>query len=163
MEIFKIAQEFLDLLNEIEELEGELTPELEERLKINEANMAKKMEGYCKLILWYDTQILAAKSEKERLDKLIKRSERSQQWLKDAILNVMNATGKLNGVSAGTFTVGTRKSTAVNIIDESAIPARYAREVVTVKIDKTAIKDAIKNGEEVPGALLVERRLLTIK
>lgn len=156
MEIFKIAQEFLDLLNEIEELEGELTPELEERLKINEANMAKKMEGYCKLILWYDTQILAAKEETERLRKLIKRAERSQEWMKGAMLDKPK-------VSAGTYTVGTRKSTAVNIIDESAIPARYASEVVAVKIDKTAIKDAIKNGEEVPGALLVERRLLTIK
>lgn len=163
MEIFKIAQEFLDLLNEIEEIEGEITPELEERLKINAENMSSKMEGYCKAIRYYEMTVANAKSEKERLDKLIKRSERSQQWLKDAILNVMNATGKLNGVSAGTFTVGTRKSTAVNIIDESAIPARYASAVLSVKIDKTAIKDAIKNGEEVPGAQLVERKSLTIK
>lgn len=162
MKIYEIAQEELDLLNEIEELDGELTPELEERLKINEANMAKKMEDYCKAIRYYEMTVANAKSEKERLDKLIKRSERSQQWLKDAILNVMNATGKPK-VSAGTFTVGTRKSTSVNIIEESAIPARYAREVVTVKIDKTAIKDAIKNGEEVPGAQLVERKSLTIK
>lgn len=162
MEIFKIAQEFLDLLNEIEELEGELTPELEERLKINAENMSSKMEGYCKLIRWYDTQILAAKEETERLRKLIKRAERSQEWMKGAMLDVMEGLDKPK-VSAGTFTVGTRKSTAVNIIDESAIPARYANEVVTVKIDKTAIKDAIKNGEEVPGAQLVERKSLTIK
>lgn len=162
MEIFKIAQEFLDLLNEIEELEGELTPELEERLKINEANMAKKMEGYCKLILWYDTQIIAAKEETERLRKLIKRAERSQEWMKGAMLDVMEGLDKPK-VSAGTFTVGTRKSTAVNIIDESAIPARYASEIVAVRIDKTAIKDAIKNGEEVPGAQLVERKSISIR
>lgn len=162
MNLFKIAQEELDLLCEIEELEGELTPELEERLKINAENMSSKMEDYCKAIRYYEMTVANAKSEKERLDKLIKRSERSQQWLKDAILNVMNATDKPK-VSAGTFTVGTRKSTAVNIIDESAIPARYANEVVTVKIDKTAIKDAIKNGEEVPGAQLVERKSISIK
>lgn len=162
MKLYEIAQEELDLLCEIEELEGELTPELEERLKINAENMSSKMEDYCKAIRYYEMTVANAKSEKERLDKLIKRSERSQQWLKDAILNVMNATDKPK-VSAGTFTVGTRKSTAVNIIDESAIPARYANEVVTVKIDKTAIKDAIKNGEEVPGAQLVERKKLTIK
>lgn len=162
MKIYEIAQEELDLLNEIEELDGELTPELEERLKINEANMAKKMEDYCKAIRWYDTQILAAKEETERLRKLIKRAERSQEWMKGAMLDVMEGLDKPK-VSAGTFTVGTRKSTAVNIIEESAIPARYAREVVTVKIDKTAIKDAIKNGEEVPGAQLVEKSILSIR
>lgn len=160
MKLYEIAQEELDLLCEIEELEGELTPELEERLKINSENMSSKMEDYCKAIRWYDTQILAAKEETERLRKLIKRAERSQEWMKGAMLDVMLDKPK---VSAGTFTVGTRKSTAVNIIDESAIPARYANEVVTVKIDKTAIKDAIKNGEEVPGAQLVERKSLTIK
>lgn len=162
MEIFKIAQEFLDLLNEIEELEGELTPELEERLKINAENMSSKMEGYCKAIRYYEMTVANAKSEKERLDKLIKRSERSQEWMKGAMLDVMEGLDKPK-VSAGTFTVGTRKSTAVNIIDESAIPARYASEVVTVKIDKTAIKDAIKNGEEVPGAQLVERKSISIR
>lgn len=67
MEIFKIAQEFLDLLNEIEELEGELTPELEERLKINAENMSSKMEGYCKLILWYDTPARSWLSRSTRL------------------------------------------------------------------------------------------------
>lgn len=163
MKLFEIAQEELDLLNEIEELDGELTPELEERLKINEANMAKKMEGYCKAIRYYEMTVANAKAEKERLDKLIKRSERSQQWLKDAMLNVMNATGKLKGVSAGTYTVGTRKSTSVNIIDESLIPKKYMTKKIEIKIDKVSIKDVLKEGGKVKGAELLEKQTISIR
>lgn len=59
--------------------------------------------------------------------------------------------------------VSFRKSTAVNVLDEAAIPAAYMTEKVTCIPDKTAIKAAIKGGEAVPGVALVENLSVQIK
>lgn len=56
-----------------------------------------------------------------------------------------------------------RKSTALEITDESRIPRNYTNEVITYKPDKARIKDAIKLGAFVPGAQLVERKNLQLK
>jgi len=52
---------------------------------------------------------------------------------------------------------------AVNIIDEDAIPKQFKEKVITWKIDKTAIKAAIKNDQTVPGAEPVNGTRLVIK
>ena len=59
--------------------------------------------------------------------------------------------------------VSFRKSVAVSIDDEKALPADFVVETVTTKPDKTAIKKAIQSGQEVSGASLVENRNLQIK
>lgn len=56
-----------------------------------------------------------------------------------------------------------RKSTSVNILDVSAIPQKFITEEVVKKISKTDIKTALKNGEFVDGAELLEKNNLVIK
>lgn len=56
-----------------------------------------------------------------------------------------------------------RKSTALEITDESRIPRNYTNEVITYKPDKAAIKNAIKLGAIVPGCQLVEKKNLQLK
>ena len=59
--------------------------------------------------------------------------------------------------SLGTITVASNPP-SVEIFDESIIPAEYIKEKVTTQIDKTAIKNAIKEGKRVAGATLVENK-----
>lgn len=59
--------------------------------------------------------------------------------------------------------VSYRRSEAVEVEDLDEIPAIYKTEVTEVKADKKAIKEAIKNGYEVPGARLEERQSTVIK
>ena len=56
-----------------------------------------------------------------------------------------------------------RKSEAVVFTDEEAIPAEYKKEKVTVSVDKTEIKKALKAWTEVPGAIIETRQNLQIK
>lgn len=56
-----------------------------------------------------------------------------------------------------------RKTVSTVIEDEKAIPSKFVTIVQTEKINRTEIKDAIKHGEEVPGAYLVENINLKIK
>ena len=56
-----------------------------------------------------------------------------------------------------------RKSEAVVLTDEAVIPAEYKKEKLTVSVDKTEIKKALKAGTEVPGAVIEVRQNLQIK
>lgn len=56
-----------------------------------------------------------------------------------------------------------RKSEAVVFTDEEAIPAEFKKEKLTISVDKTEIKKALKSGTEVPGAMIEVRQNLQIK
>ena len=66
-------------------------------------------------------------------------------------------------ISTPRLAVSYRKTQAVEIFDEDSIPTNFMRKKVTFEPDKTAIKDAIKKGEEIPGAMLVDRQSMIIK
>ena len=51
---------------------------------------------------------------------------------------------------------------SVKINDEEMIPEKFKKEKVTISIDKTAIKKAIQDGEEVMGAELTVSKSLVI-
>lgn len=73
--------------------------------------------------------------------------------------------GALNGARFETpkVTISFRNSEAVEITDESEIPAEYMREKVQTAPDKTAIKEALKSNFNVPGAILVQNKNIQIK
>jgi hypothetical protein len=52
---------------------------------------------------------------------------------------------------------------AVNIFDEDAIPLEFKEQVISWKIDKTAIKNAINAGKTVEGVRLTNGTRLVIK
>ena len=56
-----------------------------------------------------------------------------------------------------------RKSEAVVFTDEEAIPSEFKKEKLTISVDKTEIKKAIKAWTEVPGAMIETRQNLQIK
>lgn len=64
----------------------------------------------------------------------------------------------------GIFGATRRKATAkVNLIDEDSIPSFYKEDVTTIKIDKKAIKEDLKDGKIVDGAELQWSEGLLIK
>lgn len=68
--IFKLQQEYLDLMDSIEEAEGELTPEMEEQLAINIDDFENKMRSYTGLIKYLDNDATLISDEIDRLRKL---------------------------------------------------------------------------------------------
>lgn len=68
--IFDIDRELYSLYNEIEEAGGEITPEMEEKLEINGQEMTNKVKNITNFINNLNADILAIKSETDRLAKL---------------------------------------------------------------------------------------------
>ena len=60
------------------------------------------------------------------------------------------------------FSISYRKSEAVEVADEAAVPDEF-RIPQPDKIDKTALKAALKNGAVIAGAQIVERQNIQIK
>lgn len=160
--LYGITAEMNAILSLIEEGGGELTPELEQALAINEDQFVAKAEDYGHAILNLKAMAGAAKAEKERLASLQKFYENAQKRLTDALSNAMQLFGQ-DKVENATMRLSLRHTTATEVDDLDAIPMEFKTTKVEVVADKTAIKKAIQQGEDVPGAHLVENVSLQIK
>lgn len=120
----------------------------------------EKVEGYCQVISRLNAEADMFKSEIDRLTKRKKTLDNNATWLKNQLYNFYVSNGSQK-IKAGTFTVSVRKSEYVDIPDESKIPKKYC----TVKIspDKTAIKNALKQGVKVKGASISARESVQIR
>jgi hypothetical protein len=65
----------------------------------------------------------------------------------------------------GTFraTLHLERDESVEVFDLEQVPFEFMRSKTTVTADKTAIKEALRNNIEVPGAKIVKNDRLTIK
>jgi hypothetical protein len=99
-----------------------------------------------------DTSVIDAEIERLKSRKQVMLN--NQKRLRAYLLHNMEATG-INKITCPLFTVSLRKgSESVEILDESLIPDQYVVAEVVEKIDKNAIKAALKAGEEIQGAAL---------
>ena len=162
MNLYELTCEQIEINRMLEENGGELTPELEEALLITEENLNQKAEGYCKAIAIYNGQAATLDEEIKRLTAKKKVAENAVARMKDALKATMNVL-ELDKINAGTFTISTRKSKSLEVLDEALIPEKYKETVTTIKVDKNAIKDAIKNGVNIDGVELRENKSIQIK
>lgn len=160
--LYGITAELNGILAQLEELGGEITPEIEQALAINEEQFVAKAEDYGHAILNLKGMAAAAKAEKERLAGLQKFYENAQKRLADALSTAMQVFGQ-DKVENATMRLSLRHTTATEVDDLDQLPAEYKTTKVEVVADKTAIKKAIQEGEDVPGAHLVENVSLQIK
>lgn len=115
--LYDITEQLLSIFDQIEELEGELTPKLEEQLELTRENYNAKGEAYCKIIKQYENYITEIKEEKARLDKRKKVFENRVERLKKVLLEAINTFGP---IETALFKIGTRKSNSIEI-DENRI------------------------------------------
>ena len=160
--LYGITAELNGILAQLEELGGEITPELEQALAINEEQFVAKAEDYGHAILNLKGMAAAAKAEKERLAGLQKFYENAQKRLTDALSTAMQVFGH-DKVENATMRLSLFHTTGTEVDDLYAIPSEFKTTKVEVVADKTAIKKAIQQGEDVPGAHLVENVSLQIK
>ena len=109
-------------------------------------------------------RIAGLKSELERIKSALIRDQKQLDWLENQMLLIYDQAEKdaKGKVHAGTFTIGTRKSTSV-VVDDEFNDERYQTIIETKKIDKIAIKNALLSGENIPGARLQNNLNLTVR
>ena len=121
--IFEIDKELYALYDEIEEAGGEITPEIEEKLELNGQEMTNKVKSITNYINKLKADLLAIKSETDRLAKLKKSKENIIAGLTKLVLFAINKYGTEDKKGKkwfdwGTGRVGVRKSTSVELDDK---------------------------------------------
>lgn len=145
------------ILSVIDEETGEIIDE--NALAVLEQNRLMAIE---EILLYYKNhtsnyEALKAESEriKERMDQEKKRAESAKNFMEKYLAGEKFESPRVKA----TF----RKSESVDVFDKGQIPDKYLRMTVSYDPNKTEIKKAIKEGQEVPGAKLVQKNNITIK
>ena len=119
--LYRITSEQLKINELLEELEGELSPELEEALMINEDNFLAKSEGYIESIAYFKAKAAAAKVRIEEMERIKRISENAEKRLKERMQWAMETLGR-DKMEVGLHKISLRRTLAVNIISEAAVP-----------------------------------------
>lgn len=109
MNIFEIEQDLLSIFDEIEENEGELTPELEEKLAITQENFKNKVKSYINLIKIKEGELITISSEIDRLKKFGESKAKLITRLQNIIIQAINKFGDTTPKGGKFFDYGTGK------------------------------------------------------
>lgn len=154
--LYELTGQFLEIYNM--EIDDETKLDTLEAIDWT-SDYENKVEGYVKVIKSLEADIEARKNEKKRLDGLNKSDQTKIDNLKAALAVSMTETGQTR-VDTTLFKVGFRKSNAV-VVDEDKLPKKY--QIVSYKPDKKTIKELLKSGKRIKGAVLEERSNLSIR
>lgn len=154
--LYELTGQFLDIYNM--DLDDETKADTLDSIDWN-SDYENKVENYIKVIKNNEADIEARKNEIKRLTELNRADERKNERLKEVLKESMDLTGH-ERVDTSLFKVSFRKSEAVDV-DDLLLPEAY--KVATWKADKKRLKEDLKNGLEILGAELVERKNLSIR
>jgi len=158
--LFNITQEFKNLCAQLLDNSGELTPEIQQALKINQSELQAKSQGYVSIIKHIEMEEAAIDKEIKRLSDLKKNRVNAKERLKESLKSAM-IHFDVTEIITETNKINFRHSESVEILSEDIIPKEYKKTKLTP--EKSKIKKAIKEGRFVPGASLVENKNIQIK
>lgn len=146
LSLYQITNAFPALM-ESEEITPEDKSKIEEELTILLQQKSQNIIGYTKNI---ELTINAMKEEEDRIASNRKTLEnkltRFKQYVKECMEN--NGITKIE-TELGTLSIA-KSPVSVEIVNEEAIPNNFKQEIITVKVDKTKIKENFKETGEIP-------------
>lgn len=165
MKLYELTQNYRNLeslLDNLGEQEGLTVEMIHGALGQVEDDINTKVENTCKVIKEIEADSIGIDEEIKRLSALKKQKENAVKKLKEYVEFEMNGIG-LTKVEGKLFKISFRKSKVVKVLDETKIPREFIKIKTTETISKTDLGKALKNGEIIEGAELVENKSLQIK
>ncbi len=161
--LYQITTELQSLLDEVTQADGELTPELEEKINEVSTTLTQKTDGVVGWVNYQEDLIGLAKNRIGELQELIQRVEKRLEKF-DGYVNACLMTMGTNKIEGKICTITKRKpSQVVVVFDESQIPLEFIKiPEPKPAIQKAEIGKALKLGHAVPGAHLEESKTISI-
>jgi hypothetical protein len=125
----------------------------------NKAALAAKADATCWVIEHLRGQAAYRQQQAKRLTELSRSDASRADALEESLVFVLTQLQPTaNRFSFPNHELTSRKSQAVEIDDEDALPPEWLSFSTTSKPDKAAIKEALKAGQQITGAQLLSRR-----
>lgn len=133
-----------------------------EAIAKNEMDLADKLEGYAMVMKNIESDIDGFKAEEKRLAERRKSMESKIKRMKEAMHDAMSSTGekKIQGEKF-TFTVQ-KNPPSLKVMDDKLIPGHFF-EQQEPQLNKKALMDELKAGNEIAGAEISEGESLRIR
>jgi hypothetical protein len=162
MPLWRIEQELEALVDSLDTCDAELKPELEARIAEYITAEVDKVDRVDAVLASLDGVAENAKREIERLRVRQQSAEKASRRLEGYLLHVLRERGG-KPLKGRNVTLSMRKTEALTIVTPELVPEKFKRTTITVDIPKTAVKEAIKAGEDVPGVVLQQNEHLVRK
>lgn len=160
MKLYEINKEMTQLIESADPTTGEVDAVAFEALALAKG---EKQKNIVLFVNHLDSDNEAIEKEIERLKVMRARSENAKKWL----LNYLKESMEFDGVTEldfVTFKAKIKKNPPRLDVGESVnIPEKFWKVKTTKELDKDAIKEAIKSGEEVKGCSIAQGTRLEIK
>lgn len=157
MTLYELTEDYMNLLELAED------PDIDEQaftdtLEGIDGALEDKAEGYAKVIRTLEGDAAACDAESKRLRNKKQTIENNIKRMKAALQYAMQATGKTKFKTA-LFSFGIQKNPAAVVIDEGYIENIPDRFLIPQdpQIDKKAIKEALKAGDDLEGIAHLEQ------
>lgn len=155
--IYEITNDYLQIMAMLED--SDLDPQtLADTMEGIEGEFEIKAENYAKVMKNLEGDILAIKTEIDRLTAKKKALENNIKNMKSTLQTAMETTGKTK-FKTELFGFNIQKNTpsvVIDLEDLSKLPSQFIKQH-EIEVDKTAIKEALKRGENLDGIAHLEQ------
>ena len=151
--LFEIDQEILAC---IDMETGEIIAP--EKLETLQMDRHEKLRNIAFVALNAAADVKAYEEQEKKFAARKKAAKATVAWAKETLARELS--GKK--MKEAEFSISYRKSEAVEVADEAAVPGEF-RIPQPDKIDRAALKAALKNGAVIAGAQIVERQNIQIR
>lgn len=152
MKLYEIEQAMMDCVDPE-------TGEIINEEKMDALHMAKeeKIENICLWIKNLQAEALALKTEKDNFAERERVTKNKIESLKKYISHVLDG----QKFETTKVKVGYRKSESLEILESAIIPDNFLK--IKTEVDKAGLKNAVKDGLEIEGVYLAEKRNISIR
>lgn len=162
MRLYDLAEQYETLLEMASDDTGNET--LTEYIAGLEGKIEEKVENTMKVVRSLEADAAAIKLEEDRLKKRRDSLEKNARYLKDNVGAVMDQL-EIDKIKGPIFTVWMQANPPkVNVLDDFAIPQKfYVVPPAVPQLQKAAIIESWKKGEDIPGVQVVQEKSLRVK
>ena len=161
MTLYELTDDYMEVASMIDDPDVD-SQTIADTLESIGGEIEDKAENYAKVIANATAEADGLAKEIERLARRKKAIETNARRVKDTLQNAMVVTGKTK-FKTSLFSFGIQKNPAsLEIAEGTTIPERYLIPQEP-KVDKAAIKAALKDGEVIDGCALVQGESLRIR